>query len=221
MPAGQAYPERCALTQTSSLPVEHSEEIAAIVAAEEERFCKRLASACQRWENLNGLQEDWEAEGRPPESRPYLMYHAVIDPSTRPEHRQWDGIILPADHTWWATHSPPNGFKCRCRVQYLSFYKLKRRGYVVSPDPQVATWPWRNPRTGEIEQMPFGIDPGCAVHPLAHNDATIEQARKARESCLAATLDSERRQAIAKVHDDSRAAAAALFNVRQALKGDH
>ncbi len=43
---------------------------------------------------------------------PYLMYDAVDDGRTRPEHRAWDGIVLPADDPFWNDHMPPNGWNC-------------------------------------------------------------------------------------------------------------
>jgi SPP1 gp7 family putative phage head morphogenesis protein len=43
-----------------------------------------------------------------------LKYVAVHDDRTRTEHRAWDGITLPANHPFWQTHFPPNGWNCRC-----------------------------------------------------------------------------------------------------------
>ncbi|MEI4195235.1 phage head morphogenesis protein [Roseovarius sp. E0-M6] len=34
----------------------------------------------------------------------------------RLHHLAWDGLILPADHPFWQTHFPPNGWGCSCRV---------------------------------------------------------------------------------------------------------
>ena len=40
---------------------------------------------------------------------PYLMYDAVNDSRTRrPQHLEWDGLILPIDHPFWQTHGSPN-----------------------------------------------------------------------------------------------------------------
>lgn len=43
--------------------------------------------------------------------RPYWMYDAVGDRKTRPTHMALDGMVYPADHPFWDTWYPPNGFK--------------------------------------------------------------------------------------------------------------
>jgi len=50
---------------------------------------------------------------------PYLRYEAIDDERTRRDHKQWDGITLPVDHKFWNTHTPPNGFNCRCMLIQL------------------------------------------------------------------------------------------------------
>lgn len=106
----------------------------------------------------------WERIQRVKDRRPYLRYMAVLDGRTRQQHRTWHGTVLPVDHAFWQTHYPPNGWRCRCTVQQLSERDLKRFGYTVSPDPSVQTRKWGNPRTGEIIDVPVGIDPGFAYN---------------------------------------------------------
>jgi len=96
--------------------------------------------------------------------RPYLRYTAVLDNRTRPLHAAWHGTILPWDDPWWNEHFPPNGWNCRCRVQQLSDSDLKRRGLAVSDRPSAGVSTYVNPRTGEVHQIPDGIDPGFAYH---------------------------------------------------------
>jgi SPP1 gp7 family putative phage head morphogenesis protein len=109
---------------------------------------------------------EWERQERTRAERPYLRYVAILDGGTRPEHRDWHDTVLPADDPWWATHYPPNGWGCRCSVQQLSDADLDRYGLEVTPrapadDPRE----WRNPRTGEVRQVPRGVDPGFDHHP--------------------------------------------------------
>ncbi len=47
---------------------------------------------------------------------PYLLYSAVLDDRTRPNHEALNGIIRPVDDDFWDTHLPPNGINCRCEV---------------------------------------------------------------------------------------------------------
>ena len=50
---------------------------------------------------------------------PFWQRSAVGDNRTRPSHLAMDGITLPANHPFWDTHYPPDGFNCRCTVSAL------------------------------------------------------------------------------------------------------
>lgn len=75
----------------------------------------------------------WAQVQRTKASRPYLLYETAGDRRVRPEHRQWQGVVLPVDHPWWRTHWPPNGFNCRCYIRSLSERDLVRYGLQVTP----------------------------------------------------------------------------------------
>lgn len=93
---------------------------------------------------------------------PWLEYISVRDARTREQHRAWHGTILRVTDPWWQTHMPPNGWRCRCRVRQLTDAEMKRRGVKPSKTPRQAQRPWRNKITGEVQQVPVGIDPGWA-----------------------------------------------------------
>lgn len=115
----------------------------------------RTSHAAGRWEQIQRVKAD----------RPYLRYCAVMDRRTRPQHRGWNGTILPVDHSFWSTHYPPNGWRCRCFVVSLSERELARRGDAVSNDPVITTRPWVHQRTGQVLDVPAGIDPGFGYNP--------------------------------------------------------
>lgn len=97
---------------------------------------------------------------------PYLMYDAVDDGRTRPEHAAWDGTVLPADDPWWETHYPPNDWGCRCGVIQLSGDQVKALGKEVADKaPPMKMREYTNPATGEVSQVPQGIGPGWAYAP--------------------------------------------------------
>jgi SPP1 gp7 family putative phage head morphogenesis protein len=60
-------------------------------------------------------------------TRPYIMYDAINDSRVRPAHLALDGIIRRVDDPFWITHSPPNGYRCRCSIRSLSEHQAKAR----------------------------------------------------------------------------------------------
>ena len=112
----------------------------------------RASYGAGRWERIQRVKADL----------PYLRYVAVVDERTREEHLGWHGTVLPVDHPFWQTHYPPNGWGCRCIVQQLGDDDLERYGYQVTDVPSNAgeTREWVNKRTGEMRQIPVGLDPG-------------------------------------------------------------
>jgi SPP1 gp7 family putative phage head morphogenesis protein len=93
--------------------------------------------------------------------RPYWKYVAVHDNRTRPAHRAMDGLTFPADHEFWQTHYPPNGYNCRCMVRALSGRQVEAEGLKVLD--KIPDWVI-DPRTGEII-TDISPDPGFAVNP--------------------------------------------------------
>lgn len=104
--------------------------------------------------------------------RPYWRYRhndAVTNP--RPEHLAWDGKVLRHDDSWWSVHYPPNGWGCRCFVESLSERDVRRMGI----DPTAGdAMPYNDtverviPRTGEVVDLPDGVDRGWDYAPGAH-----------------------------------------------------
>jgi len=97
--------------------------------------------------------------------RPYWKYiHADGVAHPRPLHLAWDGLVLPRAHPFWATHFPPNGWGCGCRVSAVT-----RRDF----DAAVANGrgPDAAPAAGDIE----GIDPGFDYAPGANANTPWRQ----------------------------------------------
>jgi len=66
--------------------------------------------------------------------RPYWQYSAVADGRTRPAHLALNGKVYPADHSFWNSWYPPNGFRCRCTVKSLSERQVRARGLEVETE---------------------------------------------------------------------------------------
>jgi SPP1 gp7 family putative phage head morphogenesis protein len=119
----------------------------------------RMAHSAGRWERIQ------EAKG----THPYLRYITKDDARVRVSHAAWHNLTLPVDDPWWQTHYPPNGWGCRCRAMAMSqrdYDKgLSPKGdalKTVAPDSEPVGW--LNKLTGEVEQVPNGIDPGFAYN---------------------------------------------------------
>ncbi len=91
--------------------------------------------------------------------RPYFQYVAVMDAKTRPDHAAMHGRVFRWDDPIWATHWPPCGFNCRCRVRALSDRNLADRGLEVEQsEGRIVTRQAEagvDLRTGEIRMVPI------------------------------------------------------------------
>jgi len=100
---------------------------------------------------------------------PYWQYHhSIASQNARPQHLAWDKLVLPANHAFWLTHYPQNGWGCNCSVTGLSEARLKAKGLSVSEAPEIKMRKVEvgknglNPRTVDV---PEGISPGFAYAP--------------------------------------------------------
>jgi hypothetical protein len=92
---------------------------------------------------------------------PFIIYHHGNSLEPRVHHLAWDGLVLEADHPFWATHAPPNGWGCSCYVSGARTMDAARR-LGGKPGKELPDgWQARDPRTGD----PKGIDRGWAYPP--------------------------------------------------------
>ncbi|MGY5789062.1 phage head morphogenesis protein len=150
----------------------------------------RVSYAAGHWANFE----------RNKASRPYLRYVAILDDRTRPEHAARHNLCLPVDHPYWNLWAPPCGWNCRCTLQSLSQREVDRmRGQLKFEPPADLMRSWVNKRTGEVREIPQGIDPGWDHNPgrsnaeAAINDALAQKAAAAPVE-LAEALIRERLQ---------------------------
>jgi len=111
----------------------------------------------------------WSHFERQKFTRPFLRYVAVQDGLTRPEHQKLHNLVLPIEDPFWEVFAPPNGWNCRCTLQSLSqrdIARLLAAGEELRFDaPAVTLQAWTNKRTGEVRQVPDGVDPGWDYNP--------------------------------------------------------
>lgn len=113
--------------------------------------------------------------------RRYVHNDSVLNP--RPLHLAWHGLTLPHAHPFWKTHSPPNGWGCRCRVTAVM---APKKGDATEPPEG---WDEIDEKTG----APVGIDKGWAYAPGASTEPVLRS--------TVSKLDNSPRQ-VARAHSD-------------------
>lgn len=133
----------------------------------------------------------WERIERTKRAMPYLLYQNGPSLEHRLEHVKWKGILLPVDHPWWDAHMPPNGWGCKCWIRAVSQYeadKLIAEGSVMTEAPSGVFKEWTNKRTGEVELLPEGIEPGWNYNPGKTRQAALRADLAKKEVKLSQTL---------------------------------
>ncbi len=110
----------------------------------------RASAMAGKWKKIQAGREQY----------PFLRYRAVMDGRTRQQHRAWNGLVYPVDHSFWNTHYPPNGFRCRCDVQQLSQSELDERSLKVSPQTEIISTERAGANGESLGKVPLGIDAG-------------------------------------------------------------
>lgn len=105
--------------------------------------------------------------------RPYGIYKHSGSEHPRLDHLSWNNLVLPLDDPWWDTHTPINGYGCKCKKFTASERDLKRLGLeVANQAPKVETYEWVDKVTGEVHDIPKGIDPGFDYTPKSSAQLT-------------------------------------------------
>jgi len=95
------------------------------------------------------------------DNRPYWEYIAVLDSKTRPEHAQLNGLVFRYDDPFWSSFYPPNGWRCRCRVNALSKKNIADKK--IKPESSAGNLSQEmklvSKKTGELKPVTVFIDP--------------------------------------------------------------
>lgn len=99
------------------------------------------------------------------QARPYWQYLTVEDKRRRPSHAVLQGSVYPADHEFWSSNYPPNGFRCRCCARTLSARQVEALGLDVQTEIPGDSQ-YTDPKTGmEYHVARPGADDGFRNNP--------------------------------------------------------
>jgi hypothetical protein len=120
-------------------------------------------------QSYNAGREAQMADPELRKRRPFGLYRHGDSANPRPQHLAWDGTVLPLDDAWWSTHSPQNGWGCKCKKFMVSERDVERQGLKVGPAPAVEyetrTIGVTSPNGPRTVRVPVGIDPGFESAP--------------------------------------------------------
>lgn len=109
----------------------------------------------------------WARIQRTKAAFPYLHYIQIERPTKRHDHARFHDRIWRVDDPVWLRIFPPNGYFCGCTVIQRTERWMQRQGRTVSPPLDLDEEPWTNKRTGEVEMVPRGVNPGFDANPGA------------------------------------------------------
>lgn len=137
----------------------------------------------------------WERIQKTKRTMPYLRYVTSRDDRVREAHRNWDNVTLPVDDAFWRTHMPPNGWRCRCRVVAVNLRDYERGTTPTGApmrkyQPALGEREWVNQRTGSVERVPLGIDPGFGYNAGLARAAAMHKTVQEKGEALPAALAS-------------------------------
>ncbi|MCK1791175.1 PBECR2 nuclease fold domain-containing protein [Pseudomonas violetae] len=134
-------------------------------------------------QSYNAGREAQMADPELRKRRPFGVYRHGDSANPRPQHLAWNGTVLPLDDPWWSTHSPQNGWGCKCKKFMVSQRDIDRQGLKVGPAPEIEyenrTIGVNSPNGARTVRVPKGIDPGFDFAPGQSRLATAVPALRA------------------------------------------
>lgn len=109
----------------------------------------------------------WASIQRTKRAFPYLHYIQIQRPTKRHDHARFHDKIWRVDDPVWLRIYPPNGFFCGCIVIQRTEGWMRRNSRTVDERIDLEEEDWTHRRSGEVLQIPRGIQPGFDTNPGA------------------------------------------------------
>lgn len=107
----------------------------------------------------------WERIQRNKVLFPFLEYGSSPSVNPRHTHGAYAGLVLSVDDPFWQSHMPVKEYGCKCPVYQHNQRMLDREGLTVGKAPPEVMRTLVNKRTGEVMQVPTGVDPAFHYPP--------------------------------------------------------
>lgn len=101
------------------------------------------------------MAEKWKGFERTKRLYPNLEFIESTAVNKRPEHLQWVGTVLPIDHPWWNTHTPPVGWGCECSIRNTDKPVTTAPGYEEPVPPVFANNPGKTAEFINMKEHPY------------------------------------------------------------------
>lgn len=146
---------------------------------------------------------EWQQIREQEDVAPFLMYDAVDDFRTRPEHAALDGEIHEVNSPFWKHYHPPNDYNCRCSVIQLSQDELDDLGLSVSKPYTIDYYQWKNPKTGKVERVARGTGPGFDFNPGEERSEELQKIARQKAGALDAEFAQAAKEGLRKTNREA------------------
>lgn len=148
----------------------------------------------------------WERIQRNKALFPFLEYVRTASTNPRHTHLTYAGLVLPADDAFWQVHQPVKEWGCKCTVVQHTQRMLEREGLQVGTAPPEVMRTLVNKRTGEVMQVPVGVDPAFHYPPGGRRAnlgrAMMDKANSGAARTVARVLASDKAQWLPAVQSE-------------------
>lgn len=105
----------------------------------------RSARMAEKWKRFEAVKDLY----------PNLEFIESLAVNKRELHLQWVGTILPIEHPWWDTHTPPVAWGCECDIRNTDKEVTTVPGYEEPVDPVFANNPGKSGEFINLQEHPF------------------------------------------------------------------
>ena len=127
----------------------------------EKKLNDKWVTSSQRWKTIFETNTrtaraagQWKRIAENQTTHPFLLYSLGPSRNHRETHVGWVGTLLKSNNSFWETHTPPNGFGCKCYLRNITDFeanKIKKNKGIITTAPKEKYYIYKG------EKIPEGI----------------------------------------------------------------